>query len=180
MAPKDQSALQQAVAQFLQAKHDPKTVNDLEQRLELHLAGTNAYIPAYTRADMDKENGAPVVALYTKTITETNTVYIYAVKPPIPKDARKLRGSETMGPAYFAFGVPLRTLGLQLPVSRKVILPLTKLPIPEHPMVYVASLAEIEKGARDVDMAAISAAKQQKAVAKQARKARSKASPSQT
>jgi hypothetical protein len=127
------------------------------------VVGTTAYITAFTRLVMDKDNGCPVVALNTRTDSVNKNVYLYASKDPKDKDAKKLRAGETMGPAYFAFGVPLRTLRLKIPVSRRVIIPLTRIPVQDQGHVYCGSFAEIEKEVRNIDMEAINAAKATKA-----------------
>ncbi len=171
-------AANKALEDFLNAQQDAPTVHQVEQRLELHLTGTDAYIPSYTRQVMDKNHGAPVEAVLTKTDAGAKKVYIYPAEQPVDKSARQLRGDDTMGPARFAFGVPLRILGLKLPPTRKIILPLKTLDVPKQGTVYWASFAEIEKESRDIDAEALAAAKQAKAAKAKARKSRKSAAAS--
>jgi hypothetical protein len=158
------------LADFLKAEADAPSVHDLEQRLELHLSGTSGYVPSYTRRVMDKNHGAPIMAIETRTYNDTKRVFLQPVNPN-DKRGRKLRKDETLGPAVFAFGVPLRKLGIKLPTSRRIILPLTPLETPDHGIVYWASLADIEHERRDVDMELAAAAKQAKADKTKTRKA---------
>ncbi|MDF2628580.1 MAG: hypothetical protein K0R39_2411 [Symbiobacteriaceae bacterium] len=135
--------------QFLNQPNDGATVNDLEQRLELHVTETQAYITSYTRLVMNRNHGRPVMAVHTKTVVETSTVYVYAAENPDDKTARKLRSSETLGPAYFAFGVPLRALKLKLPKGRKYTLPLNVLEVPGQGTAYWTSFADLEHELRN-------------------------------
>ncbi|HYF94752.1 MAG TPA: hypothetical protein VD969_21270 [Symbiobacteriaceae bacterium] len=145
---------------FLQAKQDGARVHDVEQRLELHVTTTTAYLPSYTRQVMDTNNGAPVMAIHTRTDAKTKRVFLHPAANPADKAARKLRSAETMGPAYFAFGVPLRALGLKFPASRRIVLPMGTLEVPDQGIVYWVSFANIEKEARNVSTATAAAAKQ--------------------
>lgn len=126
------------------------------------MARATAYVPSYTRQVMDRNHGAPVMAVHTRTDEQSKKVFVYPAQDPDSKAARKFRSDETMGPAYFAFGVPLRTLKLKLQPSRRLILPLNILEVPNQGIVYWASFADIEKEVRNVD----AAAKQTKAAAK--------------
>lgn len=168
-------AVSKALDEFLSLNQDVSTVHQVEQRLELHISGTNAYIPSYTRQVMDKANGAPIQALFTKTHKESKKVFLYVADDVNHKGARKLRADETLGPAFFAFGVPLRTLQLKLPVSRRIVVPLNQLEVPDRGTVWWASFAEIERESRNIDKEA-AAARQAKA---QARKSRKKAPAAQ-
>jgi hypothetical protein len=154
--------LDRALEQFLRAEPDLFSIHDAEQgRLELHLSGTDAYIPRFTRRVMDKSHGAPIMAVETRTYQESRCVFITPVKPGGTR-ARKLRNDRTLGPATFAFGVPLRKLGLKIPAGRRLILPLTPLDTPDHGTVYWASLADVESEKRHVDLQLIAAVKQAK------------------
>lgn len=105
---------------------------DLERRphelndLELHLAGTDLYIPARTKWQMNQDNGAPVLALKTKSYPESGTVRMAAAQPG-DRAARKLRLTETMGAATLAFGIPLRKLGMSVPAGRKLVFKVKRL-----------------------------------------------------
>lgn len=136
--------------QFLQQADDSATVHELEQRLELHVADTDAYIPSYTRQVMNQNHGMPVMAVHTRTVKENGRVYVYAAKDPNAKSARKFRASESLGGAYFAFGVPLRALKLKLPKGRRYILPLNILEVAGHGIVYWASFADLEHELRNL------------------------------
>lgn len=167
----DQETMNRLVERFLKATQDEQSVYEVERSLQLHVVGTTAYIPSYTRGVMDKNFGAPVMAIETRTDVESKTVFISPAKDPEARSAKSLRSSDTMGPAYVAFGVPLRKLKLKLALSRRVVLPLHVMEVPNEGTVYWASFAEIEKERRDIDMEAIAAAKQEKAAQKKARKA---------
>lgn len=158
------------LAAFLKAQVDEPTVHDLEQRLELHLYGTTGYLPGFTRRVMDRNNGAPIMAIETRTDEETKRVFLQPVNPHEKRGGR-LRKDDTLGPAQFAFGVPLRKLGIKLPAARRIILPLTALETPEHRVIYWASLSEIEHEPSSVDRELVAAAKQAKADKAQARRA---------
>lgn len=173
----DKEAATKAVEQFLKTDPDAATVHQLEQRLQMHVTGTQAYLPSYTRQVMDQNHGAPVVAVYTKTDVDSKKVFLYPAQNPTDRLAKKLRGEQFAGPAFFAFGVPLRSLHLKLAVNRRIVLPLNILDVPDHGTVYWASLAEIEKESRDVDMEAIAAAKKAKAAKAKARKTRKESAP---
>jgi hypothetical protein len=136
---------------FLNTRPDEAGVNAVEQRLEIRIVGTQAYIPSFTRGVMDKNFGAPVMAMNTRTEVETKCVFLSVAKDPEAKEARKLRSTDTMGPAYMAFGVPLRKLKLRLDATRQVVLPLNVLEVPGEGTVYWASFAEIENNRRDLD-----------------------------
>lgn len=164
-------AIKKALDAFLNTSPDPTNVNQLEQRLQLHVSGTDAYIPSYTRQKMDERHGAPIVAVFTRTDPKTKMVFLTIADDPKAKAARKLRSADTMGPAYFAFSVPLRTLNLKLPANRRLVLPLHTLDAPDGTTVFWASFAEIEKELRNVDMEALAAAKKAKAEQAKAKKA---------
>lgn len=168
--PADSDKVKKALALFLKTQPDAGNVHSVEQRLQLHVAGTDAYIPSYTRHKMDKGHGAPITAVHTRTDAETKTVFITIADNPKAKTARKLRSSDTMGPSYFAFGVPLRTLNLTLPPRRRLVLPLEVLPHPDGGYIYQASFAQVEKELRNVDMAALAEAKKAKAAQAKARR----------
>lgn len=166
----DQKVVDQALDAFLRAKQDEHSVNHLEQRMEIHVAGTSAYIPTYTRSVMDQNYGATVMAIHTKTDFPSKKVFFYPADDPKAKGARKLRTPESMGPALVAFGVPLRKLKLKYKVSRRLILPVYTLEVPDQGTTYWVSFADIEMEARDVDLEAINAAKKAKATEAKARK----------
>ena len=163
-------SIKKALEAFLNTRPDPSSVNELEQRLQLHVSGTDAYITSYTRQTMDRNYGAPIAAVYTRTDSKLKMVFISIADNTNDKRARKLRSDDTMGPAFFAFGVPLRTLNLKLPPNRRIILPLHAMAVPDQGTVYWASFAEIEKELRNVDMAAIAEAKKAKAEKAKAKK----------
>lgn len=71
-----------ALQEFLETKTDVATVHDIEQRLELHVVGTAAYITAYTQQVMDKNFGAPVMAVHTKTSQAGKKVFVYPANNP--------------------------------------------------------------------------------------------------
>lgn len=167
----NQDSVKKSLELFLKAKQDEHSVAAVEQELELHVVGTTAYIPSYTRGVMDRSFGAPVMAVHTRTETESKTVFIYPAKDPNARGARRLRSTETMGPALLAFGVPLRKLKLKLSVTRRIVLQLHALEVPNEGTVYWASFADVEKERRDIDVQAIAAARQEKAAQKKSRKA---------
>jgi hypothetical protein len=166
----DQGYVKKAIDLFLNAKQDEHSVTEIEQRLQIHIVGTTAYIPSYTRRVIDKNFGSPVMAINTRTDFDTKTVFIYAAKDPEALGAKKLRSSDSMGAAFVAFGVPLRKIKVKLNVTRRIILPLTILDVPNEGTVYWASFADIEKERRDLNMEAIAVAKQEKAAKAKARK----------
>jgi hypothetical protein len=166
----DQDSLKKALDLFLKAKQDERSVTEVEQPLQIHIVGSQAYIPSYTRSVLDKNFGAPVMAIYTRTEADSKTVFIYPAKTPDARGAKKLRSTETMGAAYVAFGVPLRKIGVKLNISRRVILTLNILEVPNEGTVYWASFADIDKERRHIDTVAIAAAKQEKVAKAKARK----------
>lgn len=166
----DPALLKTAIERFLKAKQDESSVLEVEQQLQLHLVGTTAYIPTFTRTVMDKHFGSPVMAVHTRTDEENKIVYIYPAKDPDARDAKRLRSTDAMGAAYVAFGVPLRKLKMKLNVTRRIILPLTMMEVPGEGIVYWASFADTVKERRDVDLEALAAAKQKKALQNQARR----------
>lgn len=172
----DQDTASKTVEEFLKAQPDVANVNQIEQRLQLHVTNTQAYLPSYTRQVMDQNHGAPVVAVHTKTDPQSKKVFIYPAQNPGDRLAKPLRGG-LGGPAFFAFGVPLRALHLKLPVDARIVLPLNPLQVPDYGTVYWASLADIEKETRDVDMEAINAAKKAKIAKAKAKKARKESAP---
>jgi hypothetical protein len=171
----DPDPIKTALERFLKTSQDEASVLDLEGTLEVRLAGNTLYVPSYTRSVMDENHGATVMAIFTNTDVESKTVYFYPAADPDAKGARKLRTTESMGPALVSFGVPLRKLKLQFKESRRVVLPVHILPTPNHGTVYYISFAEVEIEARNIDKAAMAAAKQ----AKKSRKAK-KAGPAPT
>jgi hypothetical protein len=171
----DQTGVQQALEAFLKTPTDEQSVRQLEEPLEAHLTGTNLYLPTPTRAAVDRNNGAKVMALETKTDVEGKRVFFFPTDPGAP-GARKLRTTQSMGPAWFAFGVPLRKLKLKFTVSRRLILPIHTLETPEHDTVYWVSFADVQMEARNVDLAAIAAAKTSTTKAR-AKKGAGKAAP---
>ena len=148
---------------FLKAKEDERSVTQLEQPLQIHIVGTQAYIPSYTRSVMDKLFGAPVMAINTRTEPESKTIFIYPAKAPVSRTARKLRSTESMGAAYVAFGVPLRKIGVKLDQSRRVTLPLNVLEVPNEGIVFWASFAEMDKERRAISRPPVTGTKQQQA-----------------
>lgn len=172
-----QDAAQKVLESFLQLQKDEANVRQLAQPLEVSLTGTNLYIPAPTRAVMDSNHGAPVMAIETKTHVAEKLVFFYPAADPDSPGARKLRTTESMGPANVAFGVPLQKLKLKFTVSRRIVLPVQSLDTPDQGTIYWISFADVEKEARDVDLEAIAAAKKAKAAAAKARKAARKTPP---
>lgn len=164
MAPE---AAGKALDDFLQLQTDARSVHQVERRVELHVSSTNAYIPSYTRQEMDAAHGAPIQAVYTRTDKANKKVYIYAADNPQDKQAKRLRSDETMGPAYFAFGVPLRTLQIKLPANRRIVLPLNSMEVPNQGTVWWASFADLENELRNVDKSPAAAAKKAAAAANQ-------------
>lgn len=165
----DQAPLDTVLGRFLKAKQDESSVLEVEQELELHLVGTTAYIPTYTRSVMDRHFGSPVMAVHTRTDPESKSVFLYPAKDPKARDAKRLRSSDAMGAAYLAFGVPLRKLKTRLNITRRVILPLNILEVQGEGVIYWVSFADIVKERRDVDLEAIAAAKQKKTLQRKAR-----------
>ena len=137
--------------QFVKSQNDAPTVHNIQQRLELHVTETEAYVPSYTRQVMNQNHGAPVMAVYTRTDAENYIVYIYPAKNPADKAARKLRSAEGLGPAVFAFGVPLNSLKLKLPLGRRYILPLNTMEVPNTGTVYWTSFADLENEVRTTE-----------------------------
>jgi hypothetical protein len=163
--------LKRTLEEFLQAEADGPSIHDVDEgRLELHLSGTDAYMTRYTRRVMLQNHGAPFMAVETRTYKETKRVFIQPGKLG-DKRARKLRSDKTLGPAVFAFGVPLRKLGIKIPAGRRLIVPLTPLDTPDHGVVYWASLVDAEAEKRDVDVELAAAIKLVKAEKAKARKA---------
>jgi hypothetical protein len=166
----DEAALKRMLDLFRNTKPDEAAVHAVEQRLELRIVGTEAYIPSYTRGVMDKNFGAPVMAMNTRTELETKCVFLSPARDPEAKDARKLRSADSMGPAYIAFGVPLRKLKLKLDATRQVVLPLNTLEVPDEGVVYWASFSDIEKNRRDLDQVILDATRKEKTAQAKAKK----------
>lgn len=141
----------QLLDQFVKAQVDAPTVHNIQQRLELHVTGNEAYVTSYTRQVMNQNHGAPVLAVYTKTDTQNYIVYIYPARNPEDRAARKLRSAEGLGPAIFGFGVPLNTLKLKLPPGRRYILPLNTMEVPNTGTVYWTSFADLENEIRNTE-----------------------------
>ncbi len=137
--------------------------------LELHLQNGSMYVPSRMKAEMDSVNGGPVVAVKTKTIVDQMKVIIAPCLTTDPA-ARKVRTSATLGSAEFGFGIPLRKLGLIVPVGRQLIFPVKKVPNGDK-VAYEISFADYANKPRDVDLEALAAEKKAKAEKAKARKA---------
>lgn len=166
----DQADLKKMLDLFLKTKQDEAGVHQVEQRLELRLVGTEVYIPSYTRGVMDKNFGAPVMAINTRTELANKCVFLSPAKDPDARDAKKLRSTDTMGPAYMAFGVPLRKLKLKLDPTRQVVLPLNTLEVPGEGIIYWASFAELENNRRGLDQVILDADRKAKNAQAKAKK----------
>lgn len=106
--------------ELLQGYDDERHISELRD-MEVTLVGTSVYIPSATKATMDSNNGAPVMAVRTKTYEAEKKVTCFACLPSAP-GARKVRMSKTMGCGYIGFGIPLAKLGLSFPPGRRVTL----------------------------------------------------------
>lgn len=165
---------------FLNTKPDVGAVHAVEQRLEIRIVQTDAYIPSYTRSVMDKNFGAPVMAMITRTEPESKCIFLMPAKDPDAKEARKLRSADSMGPAFLAFGVPLRKLKLKLDSTRQVVLPLNTLEVPGEGTVYWASFADVENNRRDLDQVILDETRKQKAAEAKAKKEAKRAAAKKT
>jgi hypothetical protein len=154
----------EALQAFLNTQPDESATRELGDRLEVHLTGNLLYIPTFTRQSMNTSHGSTVMALETRTDVEGGRVFYYPARNPDARGARRLRTTESMGPAVVSFGVPLRKLKLKYKVSRRVVFPVHTLQTPEQGTVYWISFAEVELEARNIDLTAVAAAKQAKAV----------------
>lgn len=159
-----------ALVAFLKGGFDKARVTELDQELQVHLSKKSLYIPVYTRNQMDKKHGKPVMAIFTKTDVEKGKVYLIPAKNPEAKEARRLRISETMGGAHVAFAVPLRMLGLKLP-DRKYTFTLTTMELPDMGTVYVMSFEDFVHDKRTVDAEVASVAQQVKQEQAEAKRA---------
>jgi hypothetical protein len=148
----DEATAQKLLEEFLATGEDVPTVHEVDQGMELHVTGTDAYVTSFTRQQWDKAFGGPVQAVKTRTNKASKTVYIYAADDPEERNARKLRCDDISGPAFFAFGVPLRQLGITVPEERRVILPLQSLQA-EGRTVWCVSFADYEKENRQLEAA---------------------------
>jgi len=155
----DVEGFNKALDQFLTASPDARSVREVSQRLQLHLTKTQMYIPSYTRLVMDKNHGSPIIAVQTRTDVDNKKVFIYPSTNLYDKSVRRLHGADSMGSAFFAFGVPLRTLKLSFPNSRRIVFPLNTLEVPDLGVVYWISMDAIENEPRSIDPTAKSAAK---------------------
>jgi hypothetical protein len=156
-----------ALEEFLKNRGPDEThVRQIEQNVEVRLAGTRLYIPAFTKSWMDKKASKPVMAVTIQTDATTGTVYFW----PSLTGERKLVISETMGGASVAFGVPLTKLNLKFPASRRIVLPLHCDELPTMGPVFSVSFAELAHEGRNVDKELLAAAKQVKTELQKARK----------
>ncbi|MDB4898171.1 MAG: hypothetical protein JWN15_4433 [Firmicutes bacterium] len=147
-----------ALEEFLRSQMDTSIHEAEDGRLELRLSGTDAYLSRYTKKVMDKNHGVMLMAIETRTDKESKRVFLQPGKRG-DTQARTLHQSKTMGTATFAFGVPLRKLGIKIPAGRRIILPLTPMDTPDHGTVYWASLADVEVEKRNLDPELIAAKK---------------------
>jgi hypothetical protein len=147
-----------------------RTVHQLDP-LEVHLRTTTMYIPSRMKEQMDRDHGKPVVALRTKTFPETGMVWLSTIGLGTP-GARMVRAGKTLGTAEFGFGIPLRKLGLKLPVERQFNFKVLPVTLEDGGIVYEISFAEAENLPRDVHEALLAAAKQAKAVKIKSRRAK--------
>jgi hypothetical protein len=152
-----EDAAKKLMEEFLEAQDDVSTVREVEQRIQLNVVGTDAYVTSYTRQQWDKGFGGPVQAVKTRTNKKAKKVFIYPADDPEDKQARKLRCDDISGPAYFAFGVPLRELKIKLPEERRLILPMGTMEV-EGQTVYWVSFADYEKENRKLGGASNAAA----------------------
>lgn len=149
---------------------------DTEQRvtelgsLEFRLTGTNMYIPAATKQQMDEDHGMPVTYVRTKTEKETGSVSIAAADAET-EGARLIRPSDTLGTAEFGFSIPLRKLGLSLPATRQFVFPAERFET-DAGWTYKISFSEFMNNKRQVDEAAMAAQKQMKREKMRAKKLR--------
>lgn len=143
---------------------------DLERRphelndLEMSLTETDLYIPARTKWQMDQDNGAPVLALKTKSYPESGAVRMAAAQPG-DRAARRLRLTETMGAATLGFGIPLRKLGLSIPAGRKLVFKVKRL-VTDNGVHYEISFNDAANLPREQTGSQAAAAKQPEAEAK--------------
>lgn len=156
-----------ALEEFLKNRRPDETnVRQLEQNIEVRLSGTRLYIPAFTKAWMDKKANKPVMAVTIQTDPDTATVYFW----PSPTGERKLAISDTMGGASFAFGVPLAKLNLQFPSSRRIVLPLHCDELPTMGPVFSVSFTELAHEGRNLDKDVAAAVTHVKTETQKARK----------
>lgn len=148
--------------EFAKGWDKERRVTDLNP-LTFHLRGTTMYVPARTKADMDATLGGPTPAVRTRTFGSEYKVWISPCRKEVP-DKRTLRPTnESQGTAEFAFGIPLRKMGVKVPFTRQYTFPAERIPVEGGGVVYEISFKEFENTPRDVDVAALQAAKQAKA-----------------
>lgn len=148
-----------------------RRVTDLND-LTFHLRGTSMYVPARTKADMDAAMGGPTPAVRTRTFAREYKVWISPCLSDTP-DCRILRpANDSQGTAEFAFGIPLRKMGIKVPFTRQYTFEAERIPVEGGGVVYQISFKEFENIPRNIDEAALQAAKQAKAEKAKARRAR--------
>lgn len=150
-------------------------------RMAFHLRGTTMYVPARTKADMDETMGGPTAAVRTRTFPEDFRVWVSPCPASAP-NARKLRPtSDTQAAAEFGFGIPLKKLGIKVPDTRQYTFEAKRLLVEGGGVVYEISFREYENIRREVDEAALAAAKKEKAEKAKARRSKKKVgSPNQS
>ena len=133
--------------ELLEGYDTERRVSELRQ-LEVTLVGTDLYFPAATKSTMDSNNGAPVLAVHTKTFKDEKKVTFFPCSPTAP-GARKIRLGKTMGCGYMGFSIPLAKLELSFPEERRITLTVNPRKVKDL-WVYDISFQEFENEKRNL------------------------------
>lgn len=159
--------------EFAQGWDSERRVHELKD-LQVSVRDTALYVPAKTKSEFETTFGGPVTAIKYRTF-EDFRVWLTPCKPDDPDARAIVPTTDTQSAGQVAFAIPLRKLGVKVPLTRTYNFTLTPIPVEGGSTVYEMSFKDFENERRDVDAEAAAAIKKVKAEQAKAKRAQKRA-----